>query len=159
MLEQEHKQYIYGLCDPGETGLLYIGRAKNAGERLRQHVQLSEGDFSPKGIWVKYLKLEGFWPNQIILEEAAFENEEHAEKWAKQCEKQWIKKSREDGEYLFNDGCWWHHPERKKIPKSTRFAWQQLHALAHDWWTLEKFSRIRSGDPHVRKSETEATLV
>ena len=124
-----HKQYIYGLCDPGETEVKYIGRSKNATERRRHHVQLSGADFSPKGVWVKYLEFEGLWPDQIILEEAEFPDEESAEKWAKSSEKKWIQKSRDEGEFIFNAGCWWHHPERKVVPKATRFAWQQFHHI------------------------------
>ena len=129
MADEEQKQFIYGLCDPGETMVRYIGRAKNATERRRQHVQLSHGDFSPKGVWVKYLELEGVWPDQVILDEREFGDAGEAEAWAKSCEKEWIKKFRDEGNYVLNNGCWWHHPDRKVVPKSTRFAWQQLHHI------------------------------
>jgi hypothetical protein len=133
------KQFIYGLCDPGTTDPLYVGRSKNAPERQRGHVQLGHSDYTPKGIWIKYLQKANKWPDIVILEERSFRREPDAEKWAKEQEKVWIKRLFSEGVFIFNHGCWWKHPARKKIPTGVREAWARLHEVYFrmDWWMRE----------------------
>lgn len=130
------EQTIYGLCNPGSTDVLYVGRSKHADERRRHHVQLGHSDFSPKGIWIKYLVKAGKWPDLTVLEKEQFTDEIEAEQWAKKQEQKWIKDIFKKGVFIFNHGCWWKHPERKDIPISVRESWQRLHEIYFrlDYW-------------------------
>lgn len=123
------KQFVYGLSNPAESSVVYVGRSKDALERRRHHVQMGGADFSPKGIWVHYLKHAGRWPDVRILEEREFSGERDAEEWAMAAEARWISQLSAEGHYLLNNECWWKHPERTHIPKGTREAWQRLHEI------------------------------
>src|SRR5882724_3696697 len=133
-------QFIYGLCNPGSTIPLYVGRSKDATDRRRSHVQLGHGDYTPKGIWIKYLQKVDKWPDMVVLEQQAFTRESSAEKWAKQQEQVWIKRLFSEGNFVFNSGCWWKHPERKIIVRSVRESWARLHECYFrlDWWLRNK---------------------
>jgi hypothetical protein len=130
------KQYIYGLCNPGTNEPLYVGRSKSATDRQRGHVQLSHGDYTPKGIWIKYLQKVDKWPDMIVLEQQTFAHESDAEKWGKEQEKVWIQRLFNEGVFIFNHGSWWKHPDRKQIPAGVREAWARLHETYFrlDWW-------------------------
>ncbi|WP_442484447.1 hypothetical protein [Aeoliella sp. SH292] len=138
------QQFIYGLCEPETDIPLYVGRSKDAIERRRWH-GITPSDFSPKGIWNKYLKIAKLQPNLIILEEATFGSDAEAETWAKQQEQVWIKRLFAEGNYLFNHGCWWKHPDRKEIPKGVRVAWEHLHAV---YFRLEFWLSFDRDDTH-----------
>ena len=130
------EQTIYGLCNPGTTDVLYVGRSKHAVERRRHHVQMGHVDFSPEGIWVKYLDKVGKWPNLTVLEKKQFTDVVEAEQWAKKQERTWIRNIFSSGVYIFNQEYWWKHPERNQISNSVRKSWQLLHEIYFrlDFW-------------------------
>jgi len=146
------EQFIYGLCNPGSKDVLYVGRSKHAVERRRHHVQLGHSDFTPKGIWIKYLERVGKWPDMIILEKQAFVDEAEAELWAKEREHVWITNLFDNGLFIFNHGCWWKHPGRRQIPKAVRETWQRLHEIYFrlDFWLS------RESDTYIEATRFQA---
>lgn len=122
-------QTIYGLCDPDDSEVRYIGRASKPAERLRMHLAQATDDESPKGVWLNCLKREDQPPKLVILESTSLPPGNEAVTWAKNREKQLIHDMCQKGHDLLNHGCWWNHPGRKAIPRSTRFAWIQLNHI------------------------------
>ncbi len=63
----------------------YVGKATDAKQRLRQHLQPAQLDRykSKKNSWIKSLKSEGLIPELVVLQEVSSEN-------ANKAERQWI---------------------------------------------------------------------
>src|SRR6266404_1076008 len=62
--------FVYGLIDPRNGELRYVGEAKNMKNRLAKHMTPSQLiGFNHKKNWIKLLKTEGLKPEMIMLEE------------------------------------------------------------------------------------------
>lgn len=80
--------FIYGLWDPRDYQLRYIGKTKDAPQkRLKAHIQEAKfGGNNHKNNWIKQLLLEGLEPSLEILEECTDETWEQSEKdWIAEC--------------------------------------------------------------------------
>jgi len=94
--------YIYGLFDPRNGHLRYIGKTNNLKERLRDHITFSRGrkgqgyKFNPpKEKWIRSLLSEGLKPSIQVLEECTEDT------W-REVEISWIRLAREMGISITN---------------------------------------------------------
>lgn len=88
--------YIYGLFDPRDNQLRYVGKTINLEGRLRSHIDWARDDVScPKSDWIKELLRLGLEPVISILEETDEEG------WA-EAERRWIADCRTKGLKIFN---------------------------------------------------------
>lgn len=90
--------YIYGLFDPGNLSLRYIGKTDNIGFRLDGHIRRARhrnGNNRYKDNWIRQLLSEGLEPAIEVLEECTEDN------W-QEVESAWIKEAREKGARLTN---------------------------------------------------------
>lgn len=71
--------FIYGLRDPRDKQIFYVGKTNDPKTRLAEHI-LEAGDTS-KNIWIRSLKLRGLSPELVILEETTEERWSDAEKF------------------------------------------------------------------------------
>ncbi len=100
--------YIYGLREPGKTGLAdtrYVGKAVDLQKRLKGHLKIRPG--SHKSNWIALLLNRRALPEIFILEEVAT-----GERWQSR-EQYWIARLREIGADLTNatdGGEGWHNP-------------------------------------------------
>jgi hypothetical protein len=70
---------IYGLYDPDSGELRYVGKAKNASERLKRHI-LERHRSRPVNCWVRSLVLVGKAPKMLVLEVVPADRWEEAER-------------------------------------------------------------------------------
>ncbi len=90
------KVYIYGLYDPRNWELRYIGKAKNPTQRLWFHLKDAKGGQKTyKANWIRQLLSEGLEPVISVLTETTESN------WQKD-ERFWIAQSLADGMNLTN---------------------------------------------------------
>lgn len=88
--------YIYGLYDPRNDELRYIGKSKDPNQRLFDHLStVKNNEISSKANWLRELISEGYIPLVKILEKTDDINWEEAEK-------RWIREGREKGLNLLN---------------------------------------------------------
>lgn len=75
--------YIYGLVDPRNNQLRYIGKAKNPKQRLYYHLKEIENkvSYTHKEAWLKQLKNLSLDPILDILEKVSEYDWKEAEKW------------------------------------------------------------------------------
>jgi predicted GIY-YIG superfamily endonuclease len=59
---------IYGLKDPLDNKIKYVGVSKNVESRYKQHFYQDENDNSEKSNWIKELKKQDLRPELVILE-------------------------------------------------------------------------------------------
>lgn len=64
--------YIYGLIDPRDNRLRYIGKSNNPRVRYSDHTTQPEDNH--KGRWIKLLLRQGLKPTLIILDEVPFDD-------------------------------------------------------------------------------------
>jgi len=96
--DEHGSTFIYGLFDPRDYRLRYIGKADNPEFRLLAHVRESMdmvGRNPIKETWISGLLTEGLMPSVEILEEVP------VSQW-QQVEQAWIKEAREKGLNLVN---------------------------------------------------------
>lgn len=60
------KAYIYGLIDPRDNKMRYVGKSKDPYQRYKAH--LARIETSHKGRWISLLKRNGLKPHLIILD-------------------------------------------------------------------------------------------
>lgn len=88
--------YIYGLFDPRNLELRYIGRASNPRNRLYRHVHEAKvSTITHKNAWIRGLLNNRLYPAIEVLEECTEEN------W-QEVEQAWIAEAREKGAKLLN---------------------------------------------------------
>jgi group I intron endonuclease len=88
--------FIYGLYDPRNDELRYVGKSKNPKHRLFEHINtVKNGEISSKAKWLKELIDNGYIPLVKILEKT------NADNW-EEVEKRWIEKCRLEGLNLLN---------------------------------------------------------
>lgn len=91
--------FIYGLVDPRDNQIKYVGKSDHPKKRLRQH--LVDYSNQQKQQWVKELKAASLTPILLVLAEVA------ADEWDTQ-ERYWIQKLQDEGCSLLNiqaGGC------------------------------------------------------
>jgi hypothetical protein len=86
--------YIYGLKDPRDGLIHYVGQTKRPERRLSEHLWLDRGR-GHKGKWIAELKVQGIRPEMIILSQVT-----RSEIDEEEC--LWIAKGRELGWPLTN---------------------------------------------------------
>jgi predicted DNA-binding protein (UPF0251 family) len=72
--------HIYGLLDPRDQQLRYVGKTIHPSKRLREH--LNQLDNTPKGEWLLELTKSGFKPKLIVFSEVSKADASKAEKEA-----------------------------------------------------------------------------
>lgn len=109
--------YIYALHDPTEQSQrVYVGITKNPKIRYGHHCKPSERDRTFRGKWVRGLSRRGVKPEMVVLETAAPDAWQEAEKF-------WISYFRYIGMSLVNttdggEGMWGY-----RLPDEKRIAW------------------------------------
>lgn len=87
---------IYALAEPDSGTVRYVGKARDAQARLRQHLADSQlVGTHPRVCWLRSLKAAGKTPLLLILETCTLETWE-------QAERAWIKRYMEQGAQLTN---------------------------------------------------------
>jgi hypothetical protein len=79
-LEEPLRVEIYGLFDPDTDELRYIGKANNAGKRLKTHLQDCKTRARPVNHWVRSLIKTGKLPVMRVLETVPADEWEQAER-------------------------------------------------------------------------------
>lgn len=112
--------FIYGLLDPRNGQLRYIGKSNNPTARRYEHVCASQiAAPTHRNYWIKSLLTDGVKPEMLILEEVSTNDWKKAERW-------WISYWKFVGSNLVNGtsgGEGLHNPSvevRKKIGDSCR---------------------------------------
>jgi hypothetical protein len=59
---------IYGLADPRDGNVRYVGYTHNPNQRLQGHIKHTSKQDTHPGRWLKNLKLQGLRPAMCILE-------------------------------------------------------------------------------------------
>lgn len=91
--------YIYGLCDPSDHVVRYVGQTQGPKARLQVHIsgaRRNRDGNSAKNAWILALLEKGSAPEMVILEETT-------EEMSGTVETKWIEDSRAKGE-VFNVG-------------------------------------------------------
>ena len=86
---------IYGLYDPVEFEVRYVGAADDIQRRFGQHCTDARQQRSAIGRWIWSLHEQGLRPIPFLLSEALYENCATEETW-------WIDRLRKDGHDLLN---------------------------------------------------------
>ena len=60
---------IYGLIDPRDNQLMYIGKSKNLNKRLEEHLQ--DTSICPRTIWLNSLKKKGYKPKLKLIDKVS----------------------------------------------------------------------------------------
>jgi|WetSurMetagenome_2_1015567.scaffolds.fasta_scaffold274197_3 hypothetical protein len=99
---------IYGLCDPRDGLIRYVGVTKNPAYRLSEHLRMPVKEGIAKNTWIADLLSKELTPIFVFLEAVKEED-------ASACEQEWIESFAKLG-VLFNhkvkSGKW-----KKKLPK------------------------------------------
>lgn len=66
----DEKAEIYGLFDPRDGALRYIGKANDSGKRFKGHLRDARRRNTPVYSWIKKLQSEGLLPTMTVLEVA-----------------------------------------------------------------------------------------
>jgi len=85
--------YIYGLQDPRDGVIHYIGQTSDLQGRFKAHLQREQN--AQKGAWLADLQANGLVPEMVVLEQSTPEN------WPA-AERTWIERGRELGWPLTN---------------------------------------------------------
>lgn len=89
--------YIYGLFDPRNLELRYIGRAKNPQNRFYRHIhEARKSTATHKSAWIRGLLNDNLKPAIEILEECTEDN------W-QEIEQAWIAEAKEKGANILNE--------------------------------------------------------
>lgn len=147
--------YIYGLYDPRDNELRYIGKTSRLEQRLNEHlVEARKGKIkSYKNNWIKQLLNKNMLPYIEVLEVSSYEN------W-KEKEKYWITFYKENGSKLtniMNGGQGFevghkHSPEVIEKLKKT-LAGRKPPALA-----IQRAAEKNRGKPHPTSEEAKRKL-
>lgn len=86
-------QYIYGLQDPIDKRIKYVGKSNDPDRRLLQHIGTSED--TAKGRWIQSLRAMGKQPSVVILASCEDDQVFYHENW-------WILMGRRQGWELTN---------------------------------------------------------
>ncbi len=87
--------HIYGLVDPTDKKIKYIGCSTNVEDRYRQHIYNSKYSNDDKYEWINGLRKQNLYPETIILDTISTNDR----KMAINMESKWIEKYKND---LFN---------------------------------------------------------
>lgn len=87
--------YIYGLCDPEDNAIRYVGKANNPKSRLGGHICTSRRKTTKLCSWIKGIVDRGEKPSMKILERVP------VDEW-KLAERRWISELSDSGSLLFN---------------------------------------------------------
>lgn len=60
--------YIYGLVDPRDDKVKYVGKTVELKERFRTHIRECRKSNSPKNFWIAHLLLLGLEPELLVIE-------------------------------------------------------------------------------------------
>jgi hypothetical protein len=93
MIQGPQLSYIYGLKDPRDGLVYYVGKSNDPDTRLIQHLEKRSNPH--KIAWIESLEAEGLTPELVILETVDRAN------W-KESERYWIALGREEGWPLTN---------------------------------------------------------
>jgi len=93
-MKRRQTTYIYGLKDPRDGKIYYVGKSNNPKYRLYQHVQ-DKSINQLKISWIENLLNDGLEPELVILQEVKIEE------WP-ECEIEWIEKGLSEGWPLTN---------------------------------------------------------
>ncbi len=96
-MEEQKTTFIYGLFDPRDCRLRYIGKSDHPESRLKEHIKYAHLDQKKthKDYWILQLLKEGLNPSVEILEEVPTSS------W-KESERAWIGECRRAGLSLTN---------------------------------------------------------
>lgn len=109
---------VYGLTDPRDSALRYVGQSSTGLRRPRGHTRLSRKEDSPKATWIRGLLAGGLSYGIVILEEVP------GLELLDAAEKKWIARARSNGSPLTNlsdGGCSTNTPAvRRQMSASAR---------------------------------------
>jgi predicted GIY-YIG superfamily endonuclease len=118
---------IYGLVDPRDDFIRYIGQTENIHRRLSEH--LASDEQTAKGAWIRGLRMVGLVPRVVILAQHA--DDKSVSYW----ESWWITLGRREGWGLTNGtfpGAWRTSDDFKSIFADELTRMYKEHQLACD---------------------------
>jgi predicted GIY-YIG superfamily endonuclease len=121
---------IYGLKDPRDGQIYYVGKSNDPKTRYKAHLR-QEDNNTDKQQWLAELRDAGLQPKQIVLEWVT------EDQWQK-AEKRWINEGLRLGWPLVNIACTGKGPSAK----SGRFHWQRLMARFFSEGEQKLFSEL-----------------
>jgi hypothetical protein len=71
--------FIYGLCDPRNGELRYVGKTRNPRRRLSRHTTELKNDY--RSNWIRSLLSDGFKPEMFIIEDVSDDKWDEAERF------------------------------------------------------------------------------
>lgn len=158
------KVYIYGLFDPRDNALRYVGKTIKPKTRLWEHVYNSRKRETDKDKWIAELIELGLSPTFEILEQTDEEG------WP-DAEKMWISKSIADGCDLFNVSEGGPNPPdwagRKQSPEHIQKRVEKRRAngnYVHSEEAKQKISKSKKGkmigsdNPFYGRKHTQETI-
>ncbi len=99
-IKQPRTYYIYGLCDPRDGQLRYVGQTVNLHQRLMGHMSDAKTRQNSRTRWLRELESLQLKPISITIE--TIETADHAE--VNSRERYWIRWNIKEGKRLLNDG-------------------------------------------------------
>jgi hypothetical protein len=117
---------IYGLCDPRNGELRYVGVATNPKNRLSSHLSIRHNDKTYRANWLRSLRAAGAAPEQFEIERVSDDD------WS-ECERFWIA-------YFRGLGC--------RLTNRTAGGEGGLHPSAETRAALSAAAKKRSTYPH-----------
>lgn len=132
--------YIYGLLDPRDDQIRYVGKTDNLERRYQMH--LRDKYHCYRVYWIQSLREAGLLPTMKVIEEVSPEQD-----WGDR-ERYWVQYYREAGCRLTNgtDGGDCGPPRRKgQCPKSTENYGKFWTGRRHSESTREKMRRAKLG--------------
>jgi DNA-binding transcriptional regulator YiaG len=123
--------YIYGLVDPRDHKLFYVGKSNRPNARLSQHIaEASAGGKHAKSLRIREMTASGYQPELIILE--AVEQE-----LSVAAEERWIAAFRPSGDLCnVRDTC--------KFTRRSDHAWHETHAGWRSGLTGDDLRAVRT---------------
>lgn len=150
--------FIYGLFDPRDCRLRYIGKSDNPQKRLKNHIKsVKQRQYKNRYVyhWIQRLLDEGLEPSVEILEEVSINNWKESERaWIAECKKFGLQITNltdgGDGTqgYVFSDEA------RKKIGDIHRGKPSPLKGKNISIQHKEKISLAFRGKPSHRKGKS-----
>ena len=149
------KAYVYGLRDPDNEIIMYVGESCRPKYRLRQHIKAaSDGKRTLVYDWIRGLLAQGKDPRMVILEETS-------SRWVHEKESAWITHYRSLNPSLVN------HSEHGKTQRVKTFQEvdQLIQRKNREWAEHLERMRVKSEQEKeckperpARESKSKATL-
>lgn len=138
---------IYGLIDPRNEEIRYVGKSVNPQSRFLSHCREADNlSFTgPKAVWIRELKTEGMTPELVLLQDIT---DVEGRGW-EEIEQYWIDLCNKSGHRLTNTargGTGGFPPKKRPEPPTPRWWHPELGFYVPQSLGLELTVKTKDGD-------------